>query len=158
MMASHGIVCGPSFLSWRSASSFLAIVRRLKTIQRADNKRASGRFLNAISAAVDTKTTVTTRFQLAMNSTRVLARQRKELDSDRPRLFITTAKTPGLALWRTSPNRVARICVSSTFSCQRLPLASPLSFGTGHPTGSSQPKVLQVGYLCIESQTGSDVN
>jgi hypothetical protein len=108
---------GPSFLSWRSASSFSAIVRKLSTIQRADNKRASGRFFNANTAAVETTTTVTIRFQLAMNSTRVSVKQRKELDSDRRRLFITTAKTPGLALLRTCLNRVARVCLSSTFRC-----------------------------------------
>jgi hypothetical protein len=95
MMASRGVLRGRSFLSCSSASSLSAIVRQLRTIQRPDNKRASGLSLSANGAAAETKTTVTTRFQLAMKNTQVSVKQSKELHSVRRRWFITTAETPG---------------------------------------------------------------
>src|SRR5262249_11747707 len=88
MMVSHGVLCASPFLSCCSASFFSAIVRQLRTGQRADNKRASGQSFNAKSAAVDGKTTATTRFQLAMNNTRVLVKQIADLHSVRPLWFI----------------------------------------------------------------------
>jgi hypothetical protein len=57
MMTSHGVLCGRSFLSCCFASSFSAIVRQLRTIRRADNKRALGPSFSAKTAAVETKIT-----------------------------------------------------------------------------------------------------
>ena len=49
-------------------------------------------------AAVETKTTVLLRFQLAMNNTRVSVKRSKELDSVGRRRFITITEPSGYAL------------------------------------------------------------
>ena len=94
MMASHGVLCGRSFFSCCSASSCSALGRQLRAIQRAGNKRASGPSFSANSAAVETKTTVTTRFQLATNNTRVSVKQSKELESGQTAMVYYDSQDP----------------------------------------------------------------
>lgn len=63
-------------------------------MQLARSKRASGLSFSVNIADVEMKTTVTTRFQLAMSSTRVSIGLTLNQDSVRPWWSTTTPKTP----------------------------------------------------------------
>ena len=86
-------------------------------MQRAGSNGALGLSVSVNVADVEMKTTVTTRFQLAMSSTPVSIGLPLNLDSVRPWWFTMTAKTPELALLKTSLNKVAGMSVSFTSSC-----------------------------------------